>query len=326
MVGYSRLSFEERCELGRGLREGRSVRELAAGLGRAPSTVSRELARNGGRGSYRAWHAQGRWKQCRRRPKVFKLEAHRQLRRRVEQLLTKDWSPTQIACRLRKEHRDDPRWWVSPETIYRSLYVQSKPVLRRELTEHLRKHRVRRRRVDDGRGRFPDMTMIADRPPEADDRRVPGHWEGDLILGSRAQSQVGILTERATRYTLLFALPEDRTAETVRVELAKIIRTLPEHLVRSLTWDQGKEMAQHAQFTIDAGVQIYFCDPASPWQRGTAENTVGLVRQYLAKDADLSVFTPRQLAAIAARLNGRPRKTLDWDTPAEAYAHALALH
>ena len=169
------------------------------------------------------------------------------------------------------------------------------------------------------------MVMITDRPAEADDRAVPGHWEGDLILGAKAQSQVGMLTERTSRYTLLFALPENRTAETVRTEIAKVIRTLPQQLIRSLTWDQGKEIAQHVQLTIETGVQIFFCDPASPWQRGTAENTVGLLRQYLPKDGDLSGYTNEQLATIADRLNRRPRKTLEFRNPAEAYADALAL-
>jgi len=247
------------------------------------------------------------------------------LRRQVEDRLAEDWSPAQIAGWLRRTHPNDPRWWVSPETIYQSLYVQGRNVLRKELTDHLRRGRAKRRSGPERRGRFHDMVMITDRPAEADDRAVPGHWEGDLILGAKAQSQVGMLTERTSRYTLLFALPENRTAETVRTEIVKVIRTLPQQLIRSLTWDQGKEMAQHIQLTIETGVQIFFCDPASPWQRGTAENTVGLLRQYLPKDADLSSYTNEQLATIADRLNRRPRKTLDFASPAEAYADALAL-
>ena len=325
MSGYQRLGFHERCEIGVRAGRGDSVRSIAESLGRDPATVSRELGRNGGRQRYRAQRAQQRWCEQRRRPKPFRLETHRLLRRQVEARLGEDWSPEQIAGWLRRTHPDDPRWWVSPETIYQSLYVQGRGGLRDELTEHLRRGRAKRRSGPERRGRFHDMVMITDRPGEADDRAVPGHWEGDLILGAKAQSQVGMLTERASRYTLLFALPENRTAETVRTEIVNVIRTLPQQLIRSLTWDQGKEMAQHVQLTIETGVQIYFCDPASPWQRGTAENTVGLLRQYLPKDADLSVFTNQQLAVIADRLNRRPRKTLEYRSPAEAYADALAL-
>jgi IS30 family transposase len=301
------------------------MRSIAAAVGREPSTISRELGRNGGREEYRAHRAEQRWHGTRRRPKPFRLETHRALRRVVEEKLAEDWSPEQIAGWLRLEHPNDPRWWVSPETIYQSLYVQGRNVLRKELTEHLRRGRAKRRSGPERRGRFHDMVMITDRPPEADDRAVPGHWEGDLILGAKAQSQVGMLTERASRYTLLFALPHNRTAETVRSEITKVIATLPQQLLRSLTWDQGKEMAQHLQLTIDTGVQIYFCDPASPWQRGTAETTVGLLRQYLPKDADLSVFTNEDLAVIADRINRRPRKTLQFQSPAQAYAQAIAL-
>ena len=325
MSNYQRLGFHERSEIGARVSRGESMRSIATALGREPSTISRELRRNGGRQGYRAHRAEQRWHDTRRRPKPFRLETHRALRRVVEEKLAEDWSPEQIAGWLRLEHPNDPRWWVSPETIYQSLYVQGRNVLRKELTEHLRRGRAKRKSGPERRGRFHDMVMITDRPPEADDRAVPGHWEGDLILGAKAQSQIGMLTERTSRFVLLFALPENRTAETVRGEIVKVILTLPEHLKRSLTWDQGKEMAQHIQLTIDTGVQIYFCDPASPWQRGTAENTVGLLRQYLPKDDDLSVFTNEQLAAIADKLNQRPRKTLEFRTPAQAYAQAIAL-
>lgn len=212
---------------------------------------------------------------------------------------------------------------MSPEAIYSALYVQGRGGLRQELTQHLRKGHARRKTGPEKKGRLQDMVMIAERPAEADDRAVPGHWEGDLLHGSKSRSQVGMLTERTTRLTLLFALPNDRTAPTVSAALQEIIQTLPKHLIRSLTWDQGKEMARHAQFTIATGIQVYFCDPGSPWQRGTAENTVGLLRQYLPKTADLSKLGQRDLTRIARELNGRPRKTLDWDTPAEAYARLV---
>lgn len=313
-----RLSFEERFEIGKALHQGCSLRLIAAGLGRPVSTVAREVARNGGRGRYRAGHAHHRWNHTKRRPKSFKLEANRRLARRVERLLRQRWSPEQIAERLRRDHPGDPRWWVSPEAIYQSIYVQGRGELRDELKRYLR--RAHPRRVSQaGAGRLADMVMISQRPAEARDRAVPGHWEGDLIIGAGKNSQIGMLTERATRYTILFPL-KDKTAATVRAELAATIRKLPAHLRRSLTWDQGKELAQHVRFTVDTGVQVYFCDPGRPWQRGTAENTVGLVRQYLPKGTSLARYDRRRLNRIAAELNGRPRKTLGWDTPAEAYA------
>jgi transposase, IS30 family len=317
-----RLSQEERFEIGRGLREGWSYRFIGACLGRPGSTVQREVNRNGGRDRYRAGHAQHRANQQKRRPKPFKLEKHRRLARRVATLLTQQWSPEQIAARLRRDHPHDPRWWVSAETIYQSIYIQGRGELRHELHRHLR--RAHPRRVPhSGAGRLPDMVMISQRPAEARDRAVPGHWEGDLIMGAANHSQVGILTERSTRYTLLFCLA-DKTAPTVRDALGRLVTRLPEHLRRSLTWDQGKELAEHIRFTVDTHVQVYFCDPGRPWQRGTAENTVGLIRQYLPRGTDLSKHTQADLDRIAHELNNRPRKTLDWDTPTEAYAHALA--
>jgi IS30 family transposase len=317
-----RLSFEERFEIGRALHQGCSLRLIAAGLGRPVSTVAREVARNGGRVRYRASHAHHRWNHTKRRPKSFKLEANRRLARRVERLLRRRWSPEQIAERLRRDHPGDPRWWVSPEAIYQSIYVQGRGELRNELRRYLR--RAHPRRVSHtGAGRLADMVMLSQRPAEARDRAVPGHWEGDLIIGAGKNSQIGMLTERATRYTILFPL-KDKAAATVRAELAATIRKLPAHLRRSLTWDQGKELAQHVRFTVDTGVQVYFCDPGRPWQRGTAENTVGLVRQYLPKGTSLARYDRRRLNRIAAELNGRPRKTLGWDTPAEAYARLQA--
>jgi transposase, IS30 family len=317
-----RLSFEERCEIGRGVRQGRSLRWIAAGLGRPVSTVAREVRRNGGRWGYAAVRAQRRWHRTKRRPKAFKLERHPRLARRVERLLLRRWSPEQVAQRLRRDHPRDPRWWVSAETIYQSIYVQGRGALRHELHRHLRR-RHPARKPQSGTGRLADMVMISERPAEARDRAVPGHWEGDLIEGAQAsRSQIGMLTERTTRYLILFRLA-DKTATTVREALEREVRRLPEHVRRSLTWDQGKELAQHVRFTVDTGLQVYFCDPGHPWQRGTAENTVGLVRQYLPRGTSLAGLDRRALNAIATELNQRPRKTLGWDTPAEAYARLL---
>jgi transposase, IS30 family len=317
-----RLSYQERCEIGRGLHQSWSFRLIAAGLGRPCSTVAREVARNGGRDDYRTVHAQRRWNHMKRRPKPFRLEANRRLARRVERLLRKRWSPEQIAARLRRDHPNDPRWWVSAEAIYHSLYVQGRGELRAELSRYLRRGRPSRK-PQTGTGRLADMVMIAERPPEAKDRAVPGHWEGDLIMGKANGSQIGMLVERSTRYLMLFPLT-DKTAATTRLALEKAIQALPVDLRRSLTWDQGKELGQHVRFTVDTGVQVYFCDPAHPWQRGTAENTVGLVRQYLPKGTTLTGIDRRTLNAIAKELNQRPRKTLGWDSPAEAYARVLA--
>jgi IS30 family transposase len=225
---------------------------------------------------------------------------------------------------LRREHPDDPRWWVSAEAIYHSLYVQGRGGLKAELTQHLRRQRNQRKHHD-GRGRLADMVHISQRPAEARDRAVPGHWEGDLLLGQGGRSQAGMLTERSTRFTLLFALPHDRTAPTVRKALLRVVRTIPTQLRRSLTWDNGKEMAEHLAFSAATDLQVFFCDPAHPWQRGTAENTIGLVRAYLPKKLDLSDYNNRQLARIAGMLNERPRKTLNWQSPAEAYAQLLAV-
>ena len=321
-----RLSFEERFEIGKALHLGCSLRLIAAGLGRPVSTVAREVRRNGGRVRYRASHAQHRWNHTKRRPKCFKLEANRRLGRRVERLLRKRWSPEQIAQRLRRDHPNDPRWWVSPEAIYQSIYVQGRGALRRELAVCLRTGRALRkphRRPDERRGRIKDMISISERPAEVEDRAVPGHWEGDLIIGKNGDSAVGTLVERSTRFALLLHLTDQR-AETVREAIAARILTLPDALRRSLTWDQGKELADHIQLRIDTGVEVYFCDPHSPWQRGSNENFNGLARQYLPKGTDLSVHTPADLTEIEDGLNGRPRKTLGFRTPAEAMAELLS--
>ena len=316
-----RLMYQERCEIGKRIRQGDSLREVARGIGRPCSTVAREVARNGGRERYRAPHAQNRWFRTKRRPKPFRLESNRRLARTVERLLRQRWSPEQISARLRRDHPGDPHWWVSAEAIYHSLYVQTRGGLTRELTEYLRRGKMSRQRQ--GGGHIPDRVLISKRPAEARDRAVPGHWEGDLIMGAANQTQIGILTERSTRYTILFAL-SGKSSSIVTEAVAHRIRKLPAQLQRSLTWDQGKEMSQHVRFTIATGVQVYFCDPGHPWQRGTAENTVGLVRQYLPKGTALDRHDQRRLDAISRELNGRPREVLGWDTPAEAYARVVS--
>jgi transposase, IS30 family len=256
-----------------------------------------------------------------RRPKPLKLVANPVLAEEVTRRLRRCWSPQQIAGRLRLEHPDDPNWWVSHETIYKSLYLQGRGGLERELRHALRTGRARRRRRGYrvvGRGKVQDMVMISERPAEVEDRAVPGHWEGDLIIGTRdGNSQIGVMVERTSRFVMLLALPHDRRAETVRDVVARKIQKLPADLVRSLTWDQGKEMGQHAQFTVDTGVAVYFCDPHSPWQRGTVENTNRLLRQYFPRGADYSPLSQTDLDLVADELNQRPRKTLEYQTPAE---------
>ena len=330
------LTFEEREELMAGLAARESQAEIARRLGRHPSTISRELNRNCPRypngqlrrPRYRASKAQTGAEDRARRPKVAKLVAHPPLRDYVQAKLEcrERWSPEQIARRLRKDFPDDERMRVSHETIYQSLYVQGRGALRRELAACLRTGRALRkprRRHDERRGRIPGMVSISERPPEVEDRAIPGHWEGDLVQGKNGRSAVGTLVERTTRFVMLLHLT-DQKAETVREAIAAQILTLPDALRRTLTWDQGKELAEHVQLRIDTDVEVYFCDPHSPWQRGTNENTNGLLRQYLPKGTDLSVHTAANLADIADALNGRPRKTLDYDTPAEAMAALLS--
>ncbi len=321
----SRLSLEEREFIQAALKEGLSFREIGAELGRPHTTISREVARNrAANGAYRSVVAEHRTRQRAQRPKPFRLEANPWLARRVEVLLKRKWSPQQIAVKFKQDHPDDPRWWVSAEAIYSSLYVQGKGGLKAELTEHLRHQRTARKHGP-GPGHLVDTVHFSHRPAEAWNRAVPGHWEGDLLLGAGGKSQVGMLAERTTRYCLLFALLEGRAAPQVRDALVAVMATLPLHLRRSLTWDNGKEMAEHKSIAIASGLAVYFCDPASPWQRGTAENTIGLVRAYLPKGKDLSTYTPDQLAEIAVMLNERPRKTLGWRSPAQAYAELLAV-
>jgi IS30 family transposase len=320
-----RLSIEERVEIRVGLEVGCTFSAIAADLGRATSTISREVNANGGRQRYRPFAAHRAAFCAARRPKPTKLSCPR-LRERVVADLEQLWSPWQIARRLQGEFATDPEMRVSHETIYKSLYVQGRGELRRELARCLRTGRARRqpRGRAERRVRIPDMVMISERPAEADDRAVPGHWEGDLLIGKDNKSAIATLVERSTRYVLLARI-RDQRAETVRNALAERIATLPAHLWRSLTWDQGMEMAEHAFFTVETGLPVYFCDPHSPWQRGSNENTNGLLRQYFPKGTSLSGYTQEQLDAVAVQLNGRPRETLGFQTPAERLTELLAM-
>jgi IS30 family transposase len=322
-----RLSFGERERISRGLAAGESGRAIARVLGRAPSTVCREIAGCGGRERYRALGAERRAGQVARRPKPTKLSSCPRLLAAVQAGLGEGWSPQQISARLRRDYPDDPEMRISHETIYLSLYVQSRGALRRQLTAQLRTGRTKRKPQGRAprRGRIPEMLMISERPAEVEDRAVPGAWEGDLIMGSASRSAVATLVERHTRYVLLGYLGHDHSTEHVIAVLSGLIQTLPAHLVTSLTWDQGKEMAAHQKFTIATGVQVYFCDPHSPWQRGSNENTNGLLRQYLPKGTDLAVHDQAALDHIAAQLNGRPRQTLEWLNPAEKMAELLGV-
>lgn len=316
------LTVGEREEISRGLARGDSLRAIAVGIGRAHSTVSREVARNGGRDRYRAGRADlAGWKRA-RRPKPSKLAGNEMLRSVVEDKLQQCWSPQQISGWLAREYAGLEAMQISHETIYLSLFIQSRGALRTELARYLRTGRVARRpavkKLAAGQSRNPGMIMISERPAEADDRAVPGHWEGDLLFGTKS-SAIATLVERSTRYVQLVALPDGKRAEAVRVALTQSIGTLPAQLWRSLTWDQGHEMAQHAQFTIDSQIQVYFCDPHSPWQRGSNENTNGLLRQYFPKGQKITT-DQAELDRVAAQLNGRPRETLDWRNPADCLA------
>jgi len=322
-----RLSLAEREEISRGVLAGDSCHAIARRLSRAPSTVAREVDAGGARVQYRAWRADATAHRRARRPKVSKLAACPRLRAEVERGLKRRWSPQQITARLVRDFPDDPEMRVSHETIYQSLFVQGRGALRQELTRCLRSGRAQRRPHGrtPGSGRLKDMVLISERPVEVEDRAVPGHWEGDLILGKQSRSAIGTLVERQTRFVMLLDLRGGRLAADVKTALTGAIQRLPAHLRRSLTWDQGKEMGDHVPFTIATGVQVYFCDPRSPWQRATSENTNGLLRQYFPKGTDLSGYTQPQLDAVAAELNGRPRQTLGWHTPSEAFARVVAL-
>jgi IS30 family transposase len=322
------LSEDERICIADRLREGASLRAIAAGLGRSPSTVSREVKRNAQPGGgYRPHAAHARAAARRPRPKPRRLAVCAQLRAVVARWLAMRWSPEQIAFTLRRKYPGRPEMHVCHETIYQALYVQGRGELRREVAAALRSGRAHRRPRRQERQRQPrfaaPMLMISERPAEAADRAVPGHWEGDLIIGKGSASQIGTLVERSSRYLLLVHLPADRTAETVRDALAATMATLPAQLKRSLTWDQGREMALAREFAVAAGLPVYFCDPHSPWQRGSNENTNGLLRQYFPKGTDLSAHPRARLDEVAAELNARPRKTLDWETPAERLAKLL---
>jgi IS30 family transposase len=321
------LTLAEREEISRGLAAEHSIRMIAAGLGRAASTVSREVNAHGGRHRYRAAKAdRDAWARA-ARPKRCKLSTNSVLRDMVEEKLQRRWSPQQIAGWLKLTFPTSPEMQVSHETIYRTLYVQSRGALRRELTRYLRTGRVIRRpkgaRLPDGRGGRPNTLHISQRPPEAEDRAVPGHWEGDLVFG-KGMSPVATLVERSTRFLMLVALPQgNHQADVVADALTAAITTLPQQLAKSLTWDLGHEMAQHQRLTIATGVQVYFCDPKSPWQRGSNENTNGLLRQYLPRRLNFRTLTQDDLDAIARELNERPRQTLGFKTPSQALSEVL---
>lgn len=306
------------AELSRGLL---SCRAIGLKLGRHHSVVSREIIRNrSAYGDYRPIVAARMAAARRGRPKPRKLLTNQRLHDAVNEGLANEWSPEQISAKLVESHPDDPEMRVSHETIYQTLFLQARGELRTQLKLALRTGRTRRispSRASETRGRIAGMVNISERPKEANDRAVPGFWEGDLLLGKGNKSQIATLVERKTRFVMLVRIPYDRTAERVAYLLAKKMETLPEFLRNSLTWDQGKELAAHKQFTVKTGIPVYFCDPHSPWQRGSNENTNGLLRQYFPKGTDLSGYTQAELDAVAARLNGRPRQTLGWKTPQE---------
>jgi IS30 family transposase len=320
------LQLKEREEISRGVARGKTVRQIACELGRAPSTISRELARNHGIRHYRACTAQMRaWRRA-RRPKACKLTSHAALRQRVIEMLLLDWSPEQISGYLAREFPADKSMRVSHETIYRSLYVQARGVLKKELIQHLRSRRpIRRAQAASSRVAPPfgqiGAVRISQRPPQVEDRAVPGHWEGDLLCGCK-NSQIATLVERHSRFAMLVKIssPDSRTVVDA---LTHAVLKLPEQLRGSLTWDRGAEMAQHQRFTVATDVQVYFCDPSSPWQRGSNENTNGLLRQYFPKGSDLSKHSQTHLDKVAELLNQRPRKTLGFANPADTLARAL---
>ena len=337
------LNIAEREKILAGVHQGLSIRAIAASIGRAPSTVSRELARHmthkyfrvpgrAGRPRLRGWDyspnvAQRRADTAAARPKVAKLADHLRLRREVQDRLEDEHSPEQIAARLRVDFPEEPEMWVSHETIYQSLYVQGRGALRRDLTVRLRTGRALRqprRKTGQRRGRIPDMVNISARPPEVEDRAVPGHWEGDLIVGKASGSAIGTLVERMTGFVMLLHLPQSHGADAVQEAMVNAMSQLPAVLKKTLTWDQGKELSNHIQIAAATDLDIYFCDPHSPWQRGSNENTNGLLRQYFPKSTDLSVYAPDYLEHVAMKLNNRPRKRLTWKTPAETLNELLS--
>jgi IS30 family transposase len=321
------LTLAEREEISRGLCAGQSLRSIAMRLGRATSTISREVCRHSGRYGYRANHADYEAWVWALRPKRCLLARNERLRQVVAGKLVQRWSPQQICGWLKREYPDDESMHVSHETIYKSLFIQARGVLKKELIGYLRsKRRLRRPQKsasrEERRGKLPDMLSIRERPAEAADRAIPGHWEGDLLCGSR-RSQIVTLVERHSRFTTLIKVPDNRTA-TVVAALSRHVRRLPRSLRRSLTWDQGKEMADHQLFSVATKVKVYFCDPHSPWQRGSNENTNGLLRQYFPRNTDLSGYTQVQLDRVAQQLNQRPRETLSFRTPAETLCETVA--
>jgi IS30 family transposase len=321
------LTLAEREDISRGIASGCSMRVIAQGVSRACSTVSREIARHGGRAQYRANEADHQAWESALRPKACLLAIHKKLRRIVASKLMQDWSPQQISGWLKRQYPNDESLRVSHETIYRSLFIQARGALKQELVRHLRsQRRIRRSRHSSvhghSQGRIIDAVSIRERPAEVEDRAIPGHWEGDLLRGAR-NSHVATVVERHSRFCMLVKVPGKDTA-TVVAALSQHVRQLPATLRRSLTWDRGLEMAQHKSFTMATEVQVYFCDPQSPWQRGTNENTNGLLRQYLPKKADLSCYSQSDLDEIAVRLNQRPRKTLGFQTPADRLQASVA--
>jgi IS30 family transposase len=341
--GRRNLAFDEREEIFAGVERGDSIRLIARSLGRAPSTVQRELRRNIHHQQYRrrsrhGFRATKPWKyrpslaQLRaefmaRRPKSAKLATNLELRELVQAKLKERLSPQQISVELRHEFPDNPEMWVSHETIYQSIYVQGRGALRRELAVHLRSGRglrKPRRSANQRRGRIPDMVNISQRPAVVEDRAIPGHWEGDLLMGKNNKSAIGTLVERSSRYVMLLHLPNGHGPAQVERAIIAATQKLPDFIWKSLTWDQGKEMSNHLQIKVATGLQVYFCDPASPWQRGSNENTNGLLRQYFPKGTDLSQHAPDYLDFVAAQMNRRPRETLSWTRPAEALGRLLS--
>jgi len=321
------LTLAEREEISRAVVAGHSIRLIATSLGRAPSTISREIKRNGGQACYRASQSeQPAWDRA-RRPKSCKLAKNRTLAHIVADKLQVQWSPEQIAGWLQRTYPSDENYQVSHETIYRSLFIQARGALKKELLEHLRRTRAMRRsrhhtQKTDNHGRITDAVSISERPATVEDRAVPGHWEGDLLFGSK-NSQIATLVERHTRYVMLVKVARKDT-ETVINALIKNACTLPQELYKSLTWDRGKEMADHKRFTLATDIKVYFCDPQNPWQRGSNENTNGLLRQYFPKGTDISAYSQAKLNAVARKLNDRPRKTLKYETPAARYRQSVA--
>jgi transposase, IS30 family len=336
------LNIVEREKILSGINQSLSIRAIAASIGRAPSTVSRELARNLQQKYFQppsrtgprplAWNYSPHFSQYRAetsaaRPKVAKLVERPRLRQEVQDRLEKEHSPEQIAARLRTDFPDEPEMWVSHETIYQSLYVQGRGALRRDLAARLRTGRALRkprRKTAERRGRIPGMVNISERPPEVEDRAVPGHWEGDLIVGKNSGSAIGTLVERTTGFVMLLYLPDNHGADAVQEAMVNAMTQLPAVLKKTLTWDQGSEMSNHVQIAAATDLDIYFCDPHSPWQRGSNENTNGLLRQYFPKGSDLSVYAPDYLEHVAMKLNNRPRKRHAWKTPAETLHELLS--